>query len=227
MEADRIGIAKSQRRRAHLRVLFAVAMGGTVGLALQGADVATRGLTGWDICVIVLLAGIAWMMATTSVPELRLKAARQDETAPVILGLMLTAVGASLFGIFAEVNNASAAAGNGAVLVPLALVTLVLSWLCMHTLFAVHYAHRYYKDPGEDKPPRPGLIFPEDRAEPGYVEFVYFSFCIGMTYQVSDIGTGTRSFRTLVTLHGVLSFFYNTFVLALAVSLFSGLSNFR
>ncbi len=215
------------RRHGHLRVLFAIAAGGTAALALTGTDVATRCLIGWDICVIILLLGMCWMMATTSVPDLRVKAAEQDETAPVILGLMLALVAASLFGILAEMRNARTATGDTMVLAVLPIGTLVLSWLCMHMEFATHYAHRYYVDHAGGEPPRPGLIFPETSAEPGYPEFVYFAFCIGMTYQVSDVVTGTRKFRALVTLHAVLSFFYNTFVLALAVNLFSGLSSFR
>jgi uncharacterized membrane protein len=89
-------------------------------------------------------------------------------------------------------------------------------------LFAIHYAHRYYGEPAQEA--GRGLIFPEPNAAPNYSEFVYFAFCIGMTYQVSDVMTCTRAFRRLVTFHGALSFFYNTFVLALAVNLFSGLS---
>ena len=106
----------------------------------------------------------------------------------------------------------------------LPLATVVLSWTCMHMLFATHYAHRYYGDNEGMEPSRPGLLFPEPNATPGYGDFVYFSFCIGMTYQVSDVMTVTRPFRNLVTIHGALSFFYNTFVLALAVSLFGTLA---
>jgi uncharacterized membrane protein len=109
----------------------------------------------------------------------------------------------------------------------LALSTLVLSGLCMHLLFAVHYAHRYHGDHAKAKKAGAGLIFPEPDAVPSYREFVYFAFCIGMTYQVADVMMGTRAFRTLITLHGALSFFYNRFVLALAVDLFGGLSSIR
>ena len=182
-----------------------------------------RWLIGWDVGVTVLLLNIWHMMAATTLEHLQVKAAQQDESAPVILGVMIAAVLASLGGVLAEVHNARQATGGTAVYFALlALSTLLLSWLCMNVLFAIHYAHRYYGEPAQEI--GRGLIFPEPNATPNYTEFVYFAFCIGMTYQVSDVMTCTRVFRRLVTFHGALSFFYNTFVLALAVNLFSGLS---
>ena len=228
MDTDQRIAVQSLHRGAHLRLVFAVTIGIGVALLAGNTDIATRSLIGWDICVVVLLLGIWHMMATTTLAKLRLKAAQQDETAPVILGLMIAAVVASLWGILAEMSYARSAAGRGTGLfILLALGTLVLSWLCMHMLFATHYAHRYYSDRANVGEASPGLIFPEHDPVPSYMEFVYFAFCIGMTYQVSDIMTGTRAFRRLITLHSALSFFYNTFVLALAVNLFSGLSSVR
>ena len=184
---------------------------------------AIRWLIGWDAGVAVLLVSIWHMMASATLEHLQVKAAQQDETAPVILGLMSAAVLASLGGVLAVIHDTrQAAPGTAAYLVLLALGTLLLSWLCMNVVFAIHYAHRYYGEPAQEG--GRGLIFPEPNAAPNYSEFVYFAFCIGMTYQVSDVMTSTRAFRRLVTFHGALSFFYNTFVLALAVSLFSGIA---
>ena len=197
-------------------------MGAAVGDFAPAEDWAIRGLIGWDAGVTVLLMSIWHMMATTTLEHLQVKAAQQDENAPVILGVMIAAVLASLGGVLAVIRDTRQAAGGVAYLVLLALGTLLLSWLCMNMLFAIHYAHRYYGEPAQEI--GRGLIFPEPNAAPNYSEFVYFAFCIGMTYQVSDVMTCTRAFRRLVTFHGALSFFYNTFVLALAVNLFSGIS---
>ena len=214
---------RSLHRGAHLRLLSAIAVGVAVSALAPVEEWPIRWLIGWDAGVTVLLLSIWHMMARTTLAHLQDKAAAQDESAPVILSIMIAAVLASLGGVLEEIHIArQAAAGTAAFLVVLALVTLLLSWLCMNVLFAIHYAHRYYGEPSEDK--GRGLIFPEPQAAPNYAEFVYFSFCIGMTYQVSDVMTCTREFRRLVTFHGALSFFYNTFVLALAVNLFSGLS---
>lgn len=226
MGADRQAmLARSLHRRAHLRLVIAAIIGVGVSLFTGNTDFATRSLIGWDVGVTILLLGIWRMMATTTLAELRMKAAQQDETAPVILGLMLTAVAASLWGIVAEIGSVRHPADHRALAVAVPVATLVLSWLCMHMLFATHYAHRFYGDRAGGEPGNPGLIFPEKQPTPGYMEFVYFAFCIGMTYQVSDVMTATRTFRRLITLHGALSFFYNTFVLAWAVNLFSMLAS--
>jgi uncharacterized membrane protein len=210
-------------RGARRRLSFAILMGASVAALTPAQDWAIRGLIGWDAGVTVLLLGIWHMMAKASLEHLQAKAAQQDEKAPVILAVMIAAVLASLGGILAVIHDTRQATSSTAIyLVLLSLATLILSWLCMNVLFAIHYAHRYYGEIGEET--GRGLIFPEPQAAPNYAEFIYFSFCIGMTYQVSDVMTCTREFRKLVTLHGALSFFYNTFVLALAVGLFSGLS---
>jgi uncharacterized membrane protein len=197
-------------------------VGAAVGALAPVEDWAIRWLIGWDAGVTVLLLSIWHMMAKATLEHLQVKAAQQDENAPVILGVMIAAVLASLGGVLVVIHDTRTAAGGLVYLVLLALGTLLLSWLCMNVLFAIHYAHRYYGEPAQQI--GRGLIFPEPNAAPTYSEFVYFSFCIGMTYQVSDVMTCTRAFRSLVTFHGALSFFYNTFVLALAVNLFSGLS---
>jgi uncharacterized membrane protein len=213
----------SLHRGAHFRLLSAIAVGLAVGVLAPVEDWKIRWLIGWDAGVTVLLLGIWHMMAKATLEHLQVKAAQQDENAPVILGVMIAAVLASLAGVLAVIHDTRQAAGGTAIyFVLLSLATLVLSWLCMNVLFAIHYAHRYYGDPTQET--GRGLIFPEPQAAPNYTEFIYFAFCIGMTYQVSDVMTCTREFRKLVTFHGALSFFYNTFVLALGVSLLGGLS---
>jgi uncharacterized membrane protein len=98
----------------------------------------------------------------------------------------------------------------------LATVTIVLSWAAVHTTFALHYAHEYYRGakPG-------GLQFPSgDRHESAdYWDFVYFSFVIGMTAQVSDVGITDKTIRRTATVHGIISFVYNTALVALMVNI--------
>jgi uncharacterized membrane protein len=217
-----IALGRTLYRRSHLRLLFSALVGMAVAVVLRDMDVVTRSLIGWDSGAALWLIMLWRMMATTTVSELRLKAAQQDESATVILLVMVAAVTASLVGIVVELSRARQDVHPTAGFVLLPLCTIVLSWLSMHVLFATHYAHLYYM--GEaDCDTNPGLIFPKNTPAPGYLEFVYFSFCIGMTYQVSDVVTTSRDFRRLITLHGVLSFFYNTFILALAVGLFGTL----
>jgi uncharacterized membrane protein len=97
----------------------------------------------------------------------------------------------------------------------LATITIVLSWVFIHTIFAVHYAHDYYGEHGAKKS---GLNFPADD-DPDYWDFVYFSFVIGTTCQVSDVAVESRLIRRTVAAHGVLSFLFNTALLALMVNI--------
>ena len=105
----------------------------------------------------------------------------------------------------------------------MSIVAVLCSWFLVHTTFALHYARRYY----QDKTARPhaenagGLDFPE-KGEPDYWDFAYYSLVIGMTSQVSDVGTTSRGMRRLTLIHSVLSFFFNTVVLALAINIVAG-----
>jgi uncharacterized membrane protein len=106
----------------------------------------------------------------------------------------------------------------------LAAATVVSSWFLIHTVFAMHYAHGFYHD--EDEGPgfssAGGLEFPNEK-EPDFLDFAYFSFVIGMTCQVSDVQVSSHSMRRLALVHGLLSFVFNTVILALSINLASGL----
>ncbi|WP_187308099.1 DUF1345 domain-containing protein [Nostoc cycadae] len=106
----------------------------------------------------------------------------------------------------------------------LSVITIVSSWLLVHTLFALQYAHNYYHNVSNDNiyQKAGGLDFPDDR-DPDYWDFLYFSFVIGMTSQVSDIQTTSRSMRRLALIHGVISFFFNTSILAMGINIIASL----
>jgi uncharacterized membrane protein len=100
-----------------------------------------------------------------------------------------------------------------ALYVALAAFTILLSWAFIHTIFALHYAHEFY-----DETDGGGLAFPGDR-EPDYWDFVYFSFVIGMTSQVSDVAITSKLIRRTAAAHGIVSFVFNAALLALTVNL--------
>jgi uncharacterized membrane protein len=95
-------------------------------------------------------------------------------------------------------------------------VTIALSWAAVHTTFALHYAHDYYRG---SKPG--GLQFPsgDDHDHADYWDFIYFSFVIGMTAQVSDVGITDKTIRRTATVHGIISFVFNTALVALMVNI--------
>ena len=212
--------------RARPRVILAAALGVAVALVLPSEwRPATRALLGWDTALAVYLVLAVRLMWGCDDRRIRLRAALQDEGRFTILVLVVATALASLFAIVAELS----AAHRGAWELVLAVVTILLSWVFMHTIFAFHYAHEYY---GENRrgrnaaeaqgdggnAARGGLNFPnEDR--PDYWDFVYFSFVIGMTSQVSDVAVTSRPLRRLVAAHGVVSFVFNVALLALTVNI--------
>ncbi|HVC52422.1 MAG TPA: DUF1345 domain-containing protein [Stellaceae bacterium] len=203
------------------RLLVAAAVGVVAGVAVP-LDPSLHAVIGWDVAAIVYLV-LTLIMATRATPEaLRRSAAQEDVTRWLFLALMAGAAFFSMFAILGPVHQAKSAPGGLSTgLVVLGGATILLSWLFAHTAFAVHYAHQYFADRGPKR--QPGLIFPGESMPPDYWDFLYFSFVIGMTCQVSDVQVATQSWRRLVMVHGIVSFLFNTVVLALSINLVAGL----
>jgi uncharacterized membrane protein len=206
---------------AHRRLLICAALGVLTVLALLAVPTTAimRALVGWDTGVLVYLATAAAMMARdASVAHMRNNAAAQDEGALGILMLAVAAAVASLGAIFAELGAIERSNPLYGLYVALAIATVLLSWTFIHGIFALHYAHDFYGSGTR----RNGLQFPNE-AQPDYWDFVYFSFVIGMTFQVSDVAVTHKSIRRMVVAHGVLSFLFSTAILAMTVNLAAGL----
>lgn len=208
--------------RLHTKLLISALVGVLIAIFVPFRwEVATRLLVGWDVGVVLYLVLTHSMMLRANEARIRKRAAEQDEGAAAILVLTIIATLASLVAIVFELGNAKGGAHSGP-LAPalLALATIVLSWLFVHTIFALHYAHEYYG--GRVDGVYGGLIFPQDE-HPTYLDFVYFSLVIGMTSQVSDVAITSKTIRRLATWHGIISFFFNLTVLALTVNTLSNL----
>lgn len=179
-----------------------------------------RFILSWDAGVLVAIA-LLFALRNISPDSVMRIAARQDAGKWAVLWLTLLAGSASLVAIAGEVPLIRHA-GEVEKIARLILIvaTIVLSWSFIHTIFALHYAHDYYLGPGEAK--HRGLSFP-GAAKPTYLDFAYFSFTIGMTFQVSDVQVTTAALRALVLTHGILSFFFATGILALAINIVGGL----
>jgi uncharacterized membrane protein len=187
---------------------------GLVAIALLPGSLrlATRLLFGWDIFIAVYLALVYVMMARCGLAHIKRNAILQDDGRFLIL--LVTALGA--FASIAAIVFELGASHRSAPGLTLATVTIALSWAAVHTTFALHYAHDYYRGakPG-------GMQFPSgdshDHAD--YWDFVYFSFVIGMTAQVSDVGITDKTIRRTATVHGIISFVFNTALVALMVNI--------
>jgi uncharacterized membrane protein len=198
------------------RLYVSVAIGAAVGfLAPLGLPVVASLLIGWDVAAGLYLAATWIVLATSTAEEARRWASDEDENPYVMLLLVVVIILASLTGIVMMLVGAGEHGGVSPVLgASLTGATLLLSWTMLHTIFTLHYAHVYFGAPKD----KPGIQFPGSTPVT-HREFVYFGFCIGLTYQVSDTTVVDRRIRNLVTLQGVIAFFFNTVILALAISI--------
>jgi uncharacterized membrane protein len=201
--------------RARPRLYISIAVGIAVFLTVPSEwRLATRLLIGWNFTTGLYLILLYYLIANSDPDSVRRRACVQDETRVAILVLTAVAALASLGAIIALLGSSGGAGRSAGELIH-ATLTIVLSWAFTHSIFAVHYAHEFYD---ENAGKGGGLNFPET-PEPDYWDFVYFSFVIGMTSQVSDVCVSSRRIRRTITAHGILSFFFNVALLALTVNI--------
>lgn len=202
--------------------LWAAAAAGVFGwLAARhlNAPVSSHVLIGWDACALVYVTTTWRLFLTADEAEVRRRAAAEDEKPSAILAIILVAILMSLAAVIAAMLNVKKAEPSvQAITAACAGATLVLSWVVLHSVFTLHYAHRHFGD-GTDKP---GFLFPGEPATT-YRDFVYLAFSIGATFQVSDNNVLTAKLRNLVTAQAVCAYFYNTAVLALGINIIAGL----
>jgi uncharacterized membrane protein len=196
-------------------------------LVFTGLSWRPRFIAAWDIGASFTLAALFIGLRKSSVETIKRRALRQDGGKWAVLVFALVAATASLVVIASEMPLVKNAGGfEQAARVVFVTFTVVLAWAFIHTMFALHYAHDYYMETDLSAPvpntQSQRLVFPGDRL-PTYGDFLYFSFTIGMTFQVSDVQIADAEMRRVALLHGATSFFYTTGILALAINLVAGL----
>jgi uncharacterized membrane protein len=198
---------------ARPRTFIALAIGMVAFFLLPDSlRLVTRLLLGWDVFVAFYLVLVYVMMMRCGLAHIRRNAVREDDGRFLILLLVALGAFASIAAIVLDLDPNHHATPA----LTLATATIALSWAAVHTAFALHYAHEFYRGakPG-------GLQFPsgDQREDADYWDFVYFSFVIGMTAQVSDVGITDRTIRRTATAHGIISFVFNTALIALMVNI--------
>ncbi|NCI50827.1 DUF1345 domain-containing protein [Sediminibacterium roseum] len=162
---------------------------------------------------------------TRPVPEIRKKAMSDDGSAPFVFFMVLIACFASMFTVLLLMISRNGQTNSQPLSIVASITGMLLSWVLVHTIFTFHYAHEYYDSDGDEKTKiAGGLEFPGSE-KPDYVDFAYFSFVIGCTFQVSDVEISSRKIRRIVLLHGLISFALNTFVVALTINFVGSLMN--
>jgi uncharacterized membrane protein len=173
--------------------------------------------------------GLMWVTILSSHPsQVAREVSGQDSSRVLITLFVVAASFASLFAIMFLLRDARSSVtwDNLTIHVILSFSCIICSWVLVHTVFTLRYAHMFYgrirRDKDDHLKQLRGLEFP-DEPEPDYLDFTYFSFVLGMTFQVSDVTISSRKIRRLALVHGLLSFAFNTLLVALTINVLSGL----
>jgi uncharacterized membrane protein len=195
--------------RHHLRFYISALIGAGVYVLVRDLSPPVRLIAAGDSFFAVYLLAMAMLVAQITPQQLCRKAASEDEGIFLVVLIALTIIGVCCAAIISVLN---ARHGPVGVTLALALACAPLGWLTLHIIAAFHYANLYYA-PGAEPP----LQFP-DTKEPGVWDFLYYSFVVGMTAQVSDVQVLSTKLRRATLGHALVSFFFNTAIIAMAVN---------
>jgi len=206
--------------RAQIRFLIALCVGLAVGLFAPIEEVIPRILAGWNAGGWLYLILVGIKMRRAEIEGIKREAGIERESRIVVLVVVILGSLFTLLALFAQLMALKSEHGSDRdISIAVSVATILLSWMLIHTVFALFYAHEFHSE-GNDRAGGHGggLAFPDD-STPDYLDFLYFSFVVGTTAQTSDVAVTSRAMRRVVMLHGVLSFFFNTAVIALAVNI--------
>lgn len=205
-----------------LKILLLSFLIGVVGYFLSltiNMNSLTHIMFGWDIFCLTLISLHWYMFFYTTVSQIHAKAQIQDETRSEIFAIVVVSTFAGLLAVILLLINKTVQPINLVV----AISGMFLSWVLVHTTFTMRYAHLYYVNASKKNEKGGGLDFPGDE-QPDFIDFAYFSFVIGMTFQVSDVEISSRQIRRITLLHSLISFIFNTVIVALTINALAGLS---
>ena len=176
----------------------------------------------WEVFAVSFII-ISWIIFfKISIADIEKRANKEDGSRFFVLVSILVSSFASMVTVLLLMISKDKLPGKETITVIVAVISIMMSWVLVHTIFTFHYAHLYYFKNMDDTTEGKPLDFP-GKTKPDYLDFAYFSFVIGMTFQVSDIEIPSRTIRRTVLAHSLLSFALNTFVVALTINLIAGL----
>ena len=195
-------------------------------------EITTRTLIAWNLAIAAYLVLVALMMRRSTRETMRQRARSLDEGRHTVLVLAVVAALAGLLTVVLELHNLKdAPTGVIALHIGLSIATILTAWSFVHVIFAEHYAHAFYNlgddfdsdgDDSTEDQKRKGLHFP-GQPWPDYLDFLYFSFTIGVANQTADTEVVSRGMRMLVLIHSIISYFFNTIILALTINIAAGM----
>ncbi|OOG20308.1 hypothetical protein BWD42_03810 [Sphingobacterium sp. CZ-UAM] len=176
-------------------------------------------LSWFGFCVSYIL--LSWYTFYTMPVSSITKKAQQEDGSRLFVSLFIILVTISCFiSVLMIIISSKSKQLDDSYIITICMLAMVASWCLVHTIYTFHYARLYYENGSDGS----GLEFPGND-KPDYLDFAYFSFVMGCTFQVSDVGISSKKIRRIVLFHGLLSFTLNTFVVALTINIISGLIN--
>lgn len=177
-------------------------------------------LASWNGSISLYLLNVWKLMRSADHSQMQQQAKKQDESKWVIMLIVLLAITMSLVAILVQLSQLPSGHYEKLGHVALALLTIISAWLFMHTVFALHYAHDFYMALSRNEE-NGGLDFPGTE-HPTYPDFLYFSYIIGTSAQTADVSITNKHMRLLNLFHAVLSFGFNTTILAICINVAAG-----
>lgn len=177
-------------------------------------------LASWNGSISLYLLHVWKLMRSAGHSQMQQQAKKQDESKWVIMLIVLLAITMSLVAILVQLSQLPSGHYEKLGHVALALLTIISAWLFMHTVFALHYAHDFYMALSRNEE-NGGLDFPGTE-HPTYPDFLYFSYIIGTSAQTADVSITNKHMRLLNLFHAVLSFGFNTTILAICINVAAG-----
>ena len=207
------------------KLLMSVAIAAiiSVGLLPIPMEGMTRIMIGWDVFSVCMIIISGVIFSTMRPRQIRVLAKQEDAGRLVVFFIVLVAILGSLMGVLLLLQNKEAWKLTKGIETFIYITGVVCSWVLLHTMFAYRYALLYYGDhPLDPDLHTVGLQIPNE-LWPDYLDFAYFSFVIGMTFQVSDIEISSRHIRRVALVHGMISFLFNTVIVALTINVIAEL----
>ena len=206
--------------RVQIRLIAAIVVGLLVSAFVPLDGAIDRILAGWNAGGLLYIALLLTMMLRAEVDGIKRQAAIEEESR--LAALVITTLGtiAMFLAIVAQLGALGQEQGvDRTITFALAFSTIIVSWFLVQIVFAIYYAHEFHSESGEKASATGGgLKFPGETT-PDYLDFLYFAIVVGTTNQTSDTDVTSRPMRRVVMIHGLLSFLFNTMVIALTVNL--------
>jgi uncharacterized membrane protein len=210
-----------------VKILICLAIAIVVYLIIQlkHIDLLTHVMLGWDTFSLCMIVQNWITFSITTSQQIREQSKVQDSSRSLIFIIILISTLASFFAVLLLLVTRQKFANTESFHLIIAIAGMILSWFLIHTIFTLRYAHIFYGDNDEKAEIHAGgLEFPDDK-KPDFLDFAYFSFVLGMTFQVSDVEITSKPLRRLAMWHGLISFGYNTVMIALTINVIAGFGN--